>query len=149
MIANDIYSKAFANYSYLRKNILLATAVYIATKKNTVPRTLKEINAVTGVTGRKIGEYERIICNKYHPINAIHYIHRFGTVLGLTYKQIRKIEDQIRNSLSSTNIQNPVVLCAAYLYKHMIDFPTSIFKIKNITGIPISTLKHAYKREFT
>ena len=148
MIANDIYSKAFSNYSSLRKNILLATAVYIATKKNTVPRTLKEINAVTGATERKIGEYERIICSKYHPINATHYINRFGAVWGLTYKEIKKIEEKIRISLSSTNIQNPVLLCATYLYKFMNHSNKCLIQIQEVTGIPVSTLKRAYKKEF-
>ena len=30
--ANDIYNKAVLNYPYLRKNILISTSIYIATK---------------------------------------------------------------------------------------------------------------------
>ena len=148
-IANDVYTKSLLKHSSLRKNILLATAVYIATKQCEVPRTLKEINSATGMSERKIGEYERIICNKYYSINATHYINRFGIGLGLGYKEINNIKKEIELSFSTTNIQNPVLLCAVYLYKHMTYVPDIACRMRDITGIPISTLKHACKKEFS
>ena len=41
IIANELYNTALLEHPSLRKSIILATAIYIATKRNGVPRTLK------------------------------------------------------------------------------------------------------------
>ena len=148
IIANDLYNNTLSHYPSLRRRIILATSIYIATKKNTAPRTLKEIGVATGISANKIGEYERIICQTYYPTNAIQYLDRFGTQLNLTYRELRQIEKEIRVSFYRTEIQNPILLCATYLYMYMSEFPSSLCKLHDTTGIPVSTLKSAYKREF-
>ncbi len=52
--ANEIYNEAVANYPSLRKNILISASIYIAAKKNLVPRTLKEISLATGTNVKKL-----------------------------------------------------------------------------------------------
>lgn len=117
--ANDIYNKTVLDYPYLRKNILISTSIYIATKKHLVPRSLKEISVASGINVNKIGDYERVICCKYYPTSASEYIYRFGTKLNMTFSQINKIDKEIQGLKHRTRIQNPVLLCATYLYKYM------------------------------
>ena len=146
--ANKIYIKAVLEYPYLRKHILMSTSIYIATKKNLVPRTLKEISVASGINVKKIGDYERMICRKYYPVNATEYIYRFGTRLNMTFSQINKIDKEIQGLEHRTKIQNPVLLCATYLYKFMNQSNKCLIQIQEVTGIPVSTLKRAYKKEF-
>ena len=147
-IANEIYNIAITNYPSLRKLILKSVSIYIASKKNSVPRTMKEISAATGVDIDKIGEYEKMICKEYYPTNASQYVHRFGVKLDLKYKEIRSIEQEILKSYKYTKIQNPVLHCATYLYKFMRESSNCLIEIQETTGIPMSTLKSTYKKEF-
>ena len=148
-LANEIYITAITNFPSLRKLILKSTSIYIASKKNSEPRTMKEISGATGVDINKIGEYERIICKDYYPTNSSDYVHRFGVKLKLGYKEIRSIAQEILKSLKKcTQIQNPVLHCAIYLYKFMHESPNCLIQIQETTGIPASTLKNAYKKEF-
>ena len=146
--ANEIYFTAITSFPSLRKLILKSTAIYIASKKNSEPRTMREISSATGVDIKQIGEYERIICKDYYPTNSNDYVNRFGVKLKLTYKEIRIIEQEILNSLKCTQIQNPVLHCAIYLYKFMHESPNCLIQIQETTGIPASTLTNAYKKEF-
>ena len=68
--------------------------------------------------------------------------------MNLTYRELRQIETEIRLSFYRTEIQNPILLCATYFYRYMRDFPSSLIKLHDTTGIPVSTLKSAYKKEF-
>ena len=43
-IANEIYSNVIMNHRTLHKRILFPTSIYIAAKRNSVPRTLKEVS---------------------------------------------------------------------------------------------------------
>ena len=43
---------------------------------------------------------------------------------------------------------NPALLCATYLYKYIKEANTYCIPIQDITGIAVSTLKNAYKKEF-
>ena len=76
--SNDLYIKLLSSYPFLKKDILAATSIYITTKRNKIPRTLKEVSSATGVEVKKIGEYEKIVSKKYYPVHATHYLYRFG-----------------------------------------------------------------------
>ena len=86
------------------------------------------------------------MCCNYYPTSATEYIYRFGTKLNMTFSQINKINKEIQGVNHRTQIQNPVLLCATYLYKFMKETNNSLFQIHEITGIPVSTLKSAYKK---
>lgn len=124
-LANEIYITAITNFLSLRKLTLKSTSIYIASKKNSEPRTMKEVSVATGVDINKIGGYTRIICKDYYPTNSSDYVRRFGIKLKLTYKEIRSIEQEILKSLKCTQIQTPVLHCAIYLYKLCTSHPTA------------------------
>lgn len=146
--AINIYNDTILRYPSLRKNIIIPTSVYIAAKKNFVPRTIKEISAVSGVSVKNIGHYERFIFHKYIPTKPVEYIYRFGKKLNMSCKEIMKIEKSIRLLGNSNKIQNPVLLCALFLYRSLKEVGNSLIQIQDVTGIPASTIKNAYKKEF-
>ena len=147
-IANEIYEKIISTHKTLRKRILIPTSIYIAAKKNFVPRTLKEVSGASGVDTRKIGEYEKIISKRYYRTTATQYVYRLGSNLGLQHIQIQSISKHIKEVEECTNIQNPVLLCAVYIYEFMKQLPNSLIRIQEASGIPSTTLKHAHKKEF-
>ena len=59
-----------------------------------------------------------------------------------------KIEKSIRLLGNSKKIQNPVLLCALFLYRSLKEVGNSLIQIQDVTGIPASTIKNAYKKEF-
>ena len=144
--ASKIYDEALSSNLSLKRTLLLATSIYIATKKNCIPRTLREISLVTGESVKKIGECEKIISKHHYHTIPTDYLYRFGHELNLPYKQIREIEEDILNHSSSLKIQNPVLVCGIYLYKHTKNCQINPDLLQQVTGIPISTLKLHYRR---
>ena len=103
---------------------------------------------MSGVSSKNIGDYERIISDKYFPTKPVDYIYRFGKKLNMSYKEIIKIDKSIRLLGSSNKIQNPVLVCALFLYKSLKEVSNSLIRIQDVTGIPASTIKNAYKKKF-
>ena len=145
-VASKIYDEALSSNLTLKRTLLVATSIYIATKKNCIPRTLREISLATGEKVKKIGECEKIISKQHYQTNATDYLYRFGHELNLPYKQIREIEQDILNHSSYLKIQNPVLVCGIYLYKHTKNCQISLDLLQQVTGIPSSTLKLHYRR---
>ena len=145
-LASKIYDDALTSNLSLKRSLLLATSIYIATKKNCIPRTLREISLATGEKVKKIGECEKIISKQYYQTNATDYLFRFGYELNLSYKQIREIEQDILNHSSYLKIQNPVLVCGIYLYKHTKNCQISLDLLQQVTGIPSSTLRLHYRK---
>ena len=145
-IANEIYEKAISPNKNLSKLILIPTSIYIAAKKNSVPRTLKEISAVSGIETRRIGDYEKLISNRYYHTTANQYVSRFGCKLGLQKGQIQSISKNIKEVDECTSIQNPVLQCAVYIYEFMKNLPNSLIRLQEATGIPSTILKTSIKR---
>ena len=53
------------NYPNMNLNILKATAIYIACKRDGIPRSLREIASYSGICPKRIGRYDAIL-NKTH-----------------------------------------------------------------------------------
>ena len=103
---------------------------------------------MSGVSSNNIGDYKRLISHKYFPNKPVDYIYRFGKKLNMSYKEIIKIDKSIRLLGSSNKIQNPVLVCALFLYKSLKEVSNALIRIHDVTGVPASTIKNAYKKEF-
>ena len=147
-LASKIYDDALSYHSSMKRSLLLATSIYIATKKNKIPRTMGEISWATGEDIKRIGKCEKIISKNHYQTNASDYLFRFGYELNLSYKQIKEIESDITNQSTCMKIQNPILVCAIYLYKHTKNCEISLNSIQQVTGIPSSTLK-LYSKKYS
>ena len=142
--SESLYNRSITKNPYVQKLILLSCSLYIACKKNKCPRTMKEICAVSGVDVKQIGQYEHLVCNQYYPTKASDYVNRFGGKLELKYNQIQRINQEIEKV--TTNIYNPIALCAAAIYKTMTPSVIDLNQLEDITGIPSSSIKKISKK---
>ena len=80
------------------KNLMLA-CIYIAIRKNNLPRTLEELEEVSEVSKKTIGKYFRKLQKelniKLEPIDVEPFIDRFGNNLGLPMK----LQNEAKNIL--------------------------------------------------
>lgn len=148
LIAERMYKKWLVKHSTLHKNTLIACAMYVACKKNNSPRTIKEISGISGCDTKQLGRYEHIVSNQHYRTNPSNYVHRFCQRLGMTYKQIKTVEEAISSSQVDDIGCNPAAVTSAYIYKLA---PSNIVKLKDIqdvSGISTTSIKRIYRKLF-
>ena len=143
--SESLYNDSVRKNPNIQKLKLLACSLYIACKRNSCPRTMKEISAVSGVDMKQIAQYEHLVCTRYYPTKPSDYADRFGSKLQLNYKQITKIHQELLKVSKSKYTDNPINVCAAAIYKTMRNIGVDIKQLEDITGIPSSTIKRLSK----
>ena len=141
-----MFKSALNKYPLLRRNILLSSCLYMSCKMNCVPRSMKEVSAVSGVDVKLIGKYESIICDNYFPSKPSDYVNRYGAKLGMNYRTIKNVKKDIRLFQNKITIQNPISICAFHLYKALKERPNALINIQNVTGCPASSIRQIYKK---
>ena len=145
IIANQFYNKSVYLHPTLHKPSLLACSLYIACKKGNVPRTIKEISAVTGCNSKYIARYEAIISDGYYAVLPSQYVNRFGSKIGLTYLQIQRVIKFLNSRKKQKKVYNPASVAAAAIYKTLSPDTLSTSQLENVTGVPLSTMKRVCK----
>ena len=120
----SIYRKALNKDLVRGRSItrLLVASVYISCRLCKVPRTLDEIEDVTGINQKTIGKNYRFLARelgiKLTPISPNDYIPRFASKLGLSSQvEVRSIEiiNQAKD-MGLTSGKDPASVAAATLY---------------------------------
>ena len=140
-IAGKMYARYSKMYTSMHKETLIATCIYIACKRNLIPRSMKEISGFTGCTVKRLGQYEKIISTVHYPTAPLHYINRFGCKLNLTFEQIKKVTDAAKESSSTAEMFNPVGIACAYIYKTLTGVTIGIHALEKVSGVPSASIK--------
>ncbi|HIF02106.1 MAG TPA: hypothetical protein EYQ84_01810 [Nitrospinaceae bacterium] len=144
-LSAECYYRMWAkSHSTLSKKVLLACAIYIACKNHNIPRSLKEVSAISGVDTKRIGKYEQLVSDKCYPTKAADYVNRFGCKIGLNFSEIKKVIDNISLGMNTRSF-NPIALSAAYIYKILSLDHEKLKELEKVSGVPISTIKRICK----
>ncbi|ESO03127.1 hypothetical protein HELRODRAFT_174017 [Helobdella robusta] len=137
-----------------RSNDTIPSAcMYIACRQEGVPRTFKELCAVSKASKRDIGRtfklIVRIIDTSVDVVSTGDFMSRFCTVLGLA-SFIQKAAIHIADKAGSLNIvagRSPVSIAGAAIYmaSQASDDKKTANEIGEISGVAETTLKHVYK----
>ena len=92
----------------LNKSILSACAIYVACKKHKIPRSMKEISAMSGVDTKQLGKYEQLVSEEHYPTKASDYVNRFGCKIGLNFSEIKQVRNNISLNTNTMMTFNPV-----------------------------------------
>jgi transcription initiation factor TFIIB len=130
-----------------------ASAIYISCRQYGVPRTLEEIAGVTKHKKKEIGKSYRLIAKglKIHlpPVNAIDYIPRFTSLLGLPgHVETRAVQILKRMiGLGMPSGKGPVGIAAAAIYTACVLEHTNRtqVEISQVTGVTEVTVRNRYK----
>ena len=138
----DQYSKIFPS---LHKETLIATCLYIACKRNLIPRTMREINGFTGCTIKRLGQYEQLITNVHYPTEPIQFVERFCGKLNLRFEQIQKVLNAVRKSENIAESFNPAGIACAYIYKTLTGNTVDLQALAIVSGIPATSIRRISK----
>lgn len=130
-----------------------ASAIYISCRQYGVPRTLLEIAGVTKHKKKEIGKsYRKIVKSlgiHLPPVNAIDYIPRFTSRLGLPgtveIKAVELLKKMI--GLGMPSGKGPVGIAAAAIYAACVleDTNRTQIEISQVTGVTEVTVRTRYK----
>jgi len=132
---------------------MIAATLYLACRLRKIPRTLGEIAAKSKATRKDISRCYRLILRKQEtqvPIqNAMDYVSRFGTELGLSGKTINLAIDILRRAQEAriTAGKDPTGLAAAAIYiAGLITGERRTQKsVADIAGVTEVTVRNRYK----
>lgn len=99
-----------------------SAALYVACRKNQMPRTLEEVAEVSRVDKKEIGQSYRLLSRELDirlpPIDPTRYVARFGSELGISGETRTKAIQLIRKAKEEkiTSGKSPVGIAAAAIY---------------------------------
>ena len=144
LIAEDIFNRFCSHSTRLSKIPLMATSLYVACKKNGVPRSMKEISAISGCSIKQMGRYEKLVSHKYYATPASTYVERFCAKLGLKFMTTKIVLRNIETKTASSSTRNSIAIACASIYKSL----PNVIRMKDleaISGVPQSTIKRVAK----
>ena len=131
-----------------------AACLYIACRQDGVPRTFKEICAVSKVTKKDIGRMFKIILKGLETsvelINTGDFMSRFCSNLGLPIN-VQKAATHIAKRCAETDIvpgRSPITVVAAAIYmaSQASEVKKSQNEIGEVSGVAEGTIKQVYKK---
>ncbi len=130
-----------------------ASAIYISCREFGIPRTLEEMADVTKYNKKEIGKSYRLIARDMGihlpPVNAMDYVPRFTSLLGLPgtvgTKAVAILRQVIDEGMGSG--KGPAGIAAAAIYTACVlqDDPRTQKEISAITGVTEVTVRNRYK----
>ena len=118
-----------------------AACLYMACRQERVPRTFKEICAVSTVSKKEIGraykQISRVVVERVTPDDLVN---RFCSKLGLTRQVRREVAELTVKNAETGRPPSSVVAAAIYLTSGK-----SQREIKEVTGVSEVTIRHAVK----
>lgn len=130
-----------------------SACLYIACRQEGVPRTFKEIVAISSVDKKDIGRCFKLILKSHDTnveiITTGDFMHRFCTTLALT-KNAQKAATCIAKRAVDLDIvpgRSPISIAAAAIYmaSHATDDKRRHSDIAEIAGVAAATIRQAYK----
>lgn len=150
-----IYRSAARNKLIRGRSIesMVAASIYIACRRNNIPRSLEEITDVSNVPKKQIGKNYRFLARelniKLKPTSPIDYIPRFASSLGLSGKVESKAIEIIRQSIKNglNNGKGPVGMAAAALYisSILLNERRTQKDVADVAGVTEVTIRNRYK----
>jgi len=131
----------------------IAASIYIACRQAGVPRTFKEICALTHVPKSVLTKYYRMIVDSLHEkmntITTDQYLSRFCSHLALP-KDIEQTSQTLVvkvNQLGICNGKSPISVAAAIIHfvTQLSGYRTTLRDITHVTGASEVTIKNAYR----
>ena len=130
-----------------------ASAIYISCRQFGIPRTLEEMAEVTKHSKKEIGKSYRVIARglgmHLPPVNAIDYVPRFTSGLGLHATVETKACEILREAIDGglCSGKGPVGMAAAAIYIACVleDVERTQTEISDVTGVTEVTLRNRYK----
>lgn len=137
---------------------VIAAIIYLVSRKHQLPKTLKELEEVSGVKKKDIGRSYRTICRrldlKMPVVSAADYVPRLASQLGVSgkteAKAIEMLENARRRGIISGKVPISIAAAAIYLAGRMTD-DKQTETIVSIDEVPESAIKNRYDelvREF-
>jgi len=136
---------------------VVASTVYIACRDEGVPRTLKELCAVTSATKKDIGktfkQVQQLLNKTVQPMKASDIITRFCSNLGLSSVAERgaidiadkAAQENITEGRVYTSIAGAAIFMACLLRQGTDDAKKSCYDISQATGAAEATIRQTYK----
>jgi len=164
-LPGNIVDKAKANFKEVyeskslkgRSNDAIAAAcLYIACRQESVPRTFKEICAISRISKKEIGRCFKLIIKNLeksvHVITSADFMSRFCSNLGLP-KQVQSAAAHIAKKSVDLDLvggRSPLSLAAAAIYmaSQASDIRKTAREIGDIAGVAEVTIKQSYKQMF-
>ncbi|HDN83670.1 MAG TPA: transcription initiation factor IIB [Candidatus Altiarchaeales archaeon] len=151
-----LYRKAVKNGLVKGRSIecVVAAVVYLVSRNHHIPKTLEELEEVTGVKKKDIGRSYRFLCRKLDikmPVmTAIDYIPRFASELGVSGETEAKAIEIVEKAqeLGITAGKGPTGIAAAALYlasKLTNDRQTQRKIATKLTGVTEVTIRNRYE----
>lgn len=137
---------------------VIAAIIYLVSRKHQLPKTLKELEEVSGVKKKDIGRSYRTICRrldlKMPVVKASDYVPRLASELGVSGKTEAKAMEMLENArkkgIISGKVPISIAAAAIYLAGRMTD-DKQTETIVAVDEVPESAIKNRYDellREF-
>lgn len=153
--AASIYRQA-AKKSIIRGRSIesvVASSIYLACRRNNIPRTLDEISEASNVSKKLIGKNYRFLSRelniKLTPPSPTDYISRFGSNLGLSgnvqARAIEIINQSIEKGLNIGKGPSGIAAASLYISSILLCEKRTQKEVSDIAGITEVTLRNRYK----
>ena len=142
--AEKIFNEFLAKSKRVHKSPLASACLYVSCRKNGVPRTIKEISAISGCDIKQMGRYEKIISNIHHPSDAGLYVERFCLKVGISLLQAKIVRQEIQRNQDKIGSSNTPAVACAFIFKHLKE-NICVNMLEDVSGVPVSTIKRMAK----
>ncbi|CAG5134002.1 unnamed protein product, partial [Candidula unifasciata] len=153
--ANTLFKQIYESKILKGYNVeaTVSASLYIACREDNVPRSFKEICAVSQTSVKEIGRHYRIILNNLKTcvglISTGDFMSRFCRTLslpGTVQEAAKRIADKAKE-LGLISARNPVSVAAAAIYmaSYLSDNKRTVKEICDVAGCAECTLKETYK----
>lgn len=153
--ASRIYRKALEANLIRGRTIegVVAASIYIACRRNRLPRTLDEVAEVTTLNRKELGRIERFLIRqlniKLTPPSAVDYIPRFASQLELSNKSevkaIEIINESKENGFISGKGPQGVAAAALYISSILLGERKSQRDVAEVANVTEVTVRNNYK----
>ncbi|CAG8595485.1 1091_t:CDS:2 [Ambispora gerdemannii] len=154
-IAKQLYKRAEEEKLLRGKSTesIIAACIFIACRQENVPRTFKEICAITRVPKKEIGRCFKTLIRTFETnvatMTSEDLMSRFCSMLGLSI-QVQKAAVDLTKKVKDCGTlagKSPVSVAAAciYLVSNLYSQPKTTREIAHVTGVSEVTIKNSYK----
>ncbi|KAJ2451586.1 transcription initiation factor IIB [Coemansia sp. RSA 2336] len=156
--ARDLYKRVDAENLHRGKSIdaIIASCIFLACRQKSLPRTFKEICALTKVPRKEIGRTFKFLKEKLGadagPMSSDDLMTRFCANLSLlsSAQECAIMLNQMAKQRDTLAGKSPVSIAGAciYLASHLVGQPRDAKVISHVAGVSEVTIKNSYKLLF-
>ncbi|KAJ2778382.1 transcription initiation factor IIB [Coemansia javaensis] len=156
--ARELFRRVEAENLHRGKSIdaIMATCIFLACRQKAVPRTFKEICALTQVPRKDIGRTFKFLKEKLgaetSPVSSDDLMARFCANLSLlsTAQECAVLLNQMAKRRDTLAGKSPVSVAGACIYmaSHLVGQPRDARVVSHVAGVSEVTIKNSYKLLF-